>query len=70
MLCEKCNRQEATVHLSEIVAETHQMRKHDFCEACFSQSELAIKFGGKILEPASEPGATVQIWSRHDEPSR
>ena len=70
MLCEKCNRLEATVHVTEVVAEaTDEMRKRNFCQACFSQTELAAKLSGKILEPATAPGATAQIFSRDDEPS-
>lgn len=71
MLCEKCNKQEATVHVTEVVAEApDQLKKRDFCEACFNQSELATtKLRGTILEPATAPGATSQIFSVDDEPS-
>jgi protein-arginine kinase activator protein McsA len=70
MLCEKCNKQEATVHVTEVVAEaSDEMKKHDFCEACFSQTELARKLSGKILGPATAPGATAQIFSPDNEPS-
>ena len=70
MLCEKCNKEAATVHVTEIVAEApDEMKKHNFCEACFSQTQLARKFSGKILGPATEPGATAHIFSPDDEPS-
>ena len=70
MLCEKCNKQKATVHVTEVVAEaSDEMKKHDYCEACFSQTELARKFSSKILGPATEPGATAQIFPPDDEPS-
>lgn len=71
MLCEKCNKQEATVHVTEVVAEApDQMKKHEFCEACFNQTELPTKLTGKILEPATAAGATAQIFSLGDEPNR
>ncbi len=70
MLCEKCNEQEATVHVTEVVAEApDEMKKHDFCEACFSQTQFARKFGSKVLGPATEPGATSQIFPNDYEPS-
>jgi hypothetical protein len=31
---------EATVHVTEVVAESKQMKKHNFCEACFVESHL------------------------------
>jgi len=50
MLCESCNKAEATVHITEVVAEAPgEMKKRDLCEACFSQSELAKKVHGKII---------------------
>ena len=71
MLCEKCNKQEATVHVTEVVAEApDQMKKREFCEACFNQTELATKLTGNILEPATAPGATAQILSLGDDPNR
>lgn len=71
MLCEKCNKQEATVHVTEVVAEApDQMKKHDFCEACFNQTDLATKLTGKIHEPATAPGATAQIFPLGDGPNR
>ena len=41
MLCENCKTAEATVHITEAVADApDKMKKHDLCEACFSQSGL------------------------------
>ena len=70
MLCEKCNKEEATVHVTQVVAQApEEMKKHDFCEACFSQSELVRKLSDKTLGPATAPGATAQIFPLGDEPS-
>ena len=67
MLCEKCNKAEATVHITEMVANAPgEMKKRDLCEACFSQSELAKKVS---LEPADSPGYTATILP-DDEPGR
>jgi protein-arginine kinase activator protein McsA len=42
MQCEKCKKQEATIHLNEIVAGADEITKRNYCEACFreTQSEL------------------------------
>lgn len=71
MLCEKCNKQEATVHVTEVVAEApDEMKKHDFCEACFSQTELAKKVKSKTAGWTSYgEGATAEIFPIDDEPS-
>ena len=69
MLCEKCNKAEATVHITEVVADSpEEMKKRNFCVRCFSQSDLAQKLGGKLLE-ATRPGATSIILP-NDEPDR
>jgi len=53
MLCEKCNQTEATVHITEVVAEApDEMKKRDFCEACFSQSDLAKRVPGETVREA------------------
>ncbi len=50
MLCEKCNKATATVHITEVIADAPgEMKKHDFCEACFSQSDLAKKVSRKTV---------------------
>src|SRR5438105_3268760 len=50
MLCEKCNKAEATVHITEEVAEApSEMKKRDLCEACFSLSQLAKELHGKTI---------------------
>ncbi len=70
MLCEKCNKAEATVHITEVVADApEEIKKRDFCVVCFSQSDLAKKFGGKLLDEATRPGATSMILPK-DEPDR
>ena len=71
MLCEKCKKVEATVHITETVADApDQMKKHDFCEACFSQSGLAKMAGGKTPDwTSSGPGYTAAMWHKN-EPDR
>ena len=62
MLCEKCNKVEATVHITEVVADApEEMKKRDFCEACFNQSDLAKKLSGKMPH-ATSCGATATIF--------
>jgi len=69
MLCEKCNKAEATVHITEVFADSpEEMKKGNFCVPCFSQSDLAQKLGGKLPE-ATSPGAT-SIMLPNDEPDR
>jgi protein-arginine kinase activator protein McsA len=51
MLCEKCQTREAVVHVTEIVAESKEMKKHNFCEACFGESHLS-----KIVENSQTTG--------------
>ena len=71
MLCEKCNKQEATVHVTKVVAEApEEMKKHDFCEACFSQTELAKTVNSKTAGWTSYgEGATAEIFPPDNEPS-
>jgi len=48
MLCEKCKTAEATVHITEVVADApEKMQKRNFCEACFNQSHFAKKLSAK-----------------------
>jgi len=52
MLCEKCKQTEATVHTTEKVAQlTGAMKKHDFCEACFTATEFAKGAHGMTMQP-------------------
>ena len=71
MLCEKCKKVEATVHITEVVAGgPNEMKRRDFCEACFSQSDLDKKVSGKTGGwTSSGPGYTATIWTG-DEPDR
>lgn len=48
MLCERCQEREAAVHVTNIFGDTGEMKKHDFCEACSTDSE-----GGRVPSPAS-----------------
>lgn len=69
MLCEKCNKAEATLHITEVVADApEEMRRRNFCVSCFSQSGLAKKLGGKLPE-ATMPGGNSIILP-NDEPDR
>ena len=69
MLCEKCKTAEATVHITEAVADaSEEMQKHDFCEACFSQTDLAKKLSGKMAN-ATSCGFTATILP-DNEPDR
>jgi protein-arginine kinase activator protein McsA len=54
MLCEKCQTREASVHVTEIVAESKEMKKHNFCEACFKESHLS-----KIMKDSGATGWAV-----------
>lgn len=72
LLCEKCQKIEATVHITVVVADTQQMEEHDFCEACFRESDFAKRVSGKTagwtsygptktLMPADKPGWSADI---------
>jgi hypothetical protein len=41
MLCEKCHKREATVHLTSCVAGESGVIHHDFCEDCFPFSSMS-----------------------------
>jgi protein-arginine kinase activator protein McsA len=41
MLCEKCNKREATVHLTSCATEKSGVIQHDFCEDCFPLSSMS-----------------------------
>ena len=42
MLCEKCQKREAVVHVTEVVADSpDEMKKHNLCEPCFAESDLS-----------------------------
>ncbi len=69
MLCEKCKTAEATVHITEVVANApEEMKKHDFGAACFGQTDLAKRLSGKIAN-ATSCGFTATIVPE-DEPDR
>lgn len=66
MLCEKCKKAEATVHITELVADAPaEMKKHDFCAACFGQTDLAKSLGGKLAD-ATSCGAAATIVSQDE----
>ena len=63
MLCEKCQKTEARVHLIEGVPGSGEMRKHNLCEPCFKERDLSKKLIGKVcygptkmFVPNDEPG--------------
>jgi protein-arginine kinase activator protein McsA len=63
VLCEKCNKVEAAVHITEVVAGApEEIKKHDFCESCFSKTDFA-KLGGETA-PATSCGFTATILPR------
>jgi protein-arginine kinase activator protein McsA len=47
MLCEKCHKTEATVHVTEVVAGSGQMKKRNLCEACWNDTEISKKLSEK-----------------------
>ena len=54
MLCEKCQKREAVVHVTEVVAGApDEMKKHNFCEPCFAESQLS-----KVLKTRKTAGWT------------
>jgi protein-arginine kinase activator protein McsA len=58
MLCEKCKKIEATVHVTRAVAGSGETQKRNLCEACFRESDLAkgIKTAGwTSYEPTTRP---------------
>ena len=68
MLCEQCQKAEATVHVTEAGNESRQMKKYNLCEACFSQSGLSKRVEGKTVGWTSyDPPRTILPG---DEPSR
>jgi protein-arginine kinase activator protein McsA len=54
MLCEKCQTKEASVHVTEIVAESGEMKKRNFCEICFQESHLS-----KMIKESGAKGWAV-----------
>ena len=69
MLCEKCHKTEATVHVTDVVVGAlNEMKKRNLCEACFSESQLAKKVRGKTAGwTSSDPMRTILP---DDEPER
>ncbi len=43
MLCEKCQNAKATVHVTEVVAGSAQMKKLNLCEGCWNDTEICKK---------------------------
>jgi protein-arginine kinase activator protein McsA len=41
MLCERCNKEEAVVHLTVVTPNGYE--KRNLCESCYRQSEIAKK---------------------------
>ena len=70
MLCENCGKTEATVHVTVAVAESlEQMTKHNLCEACWSNTDIAKKFRGKTAGWTSYNPPEKKFLS-DDEPGR
>jgi protein-arginine kinase activator protein McsA len=55
MLCENCNREEATVHLT-VPSRTGNEKRRNLCESCFRESEVAkrIASAGWTSYPSKE----------------
>jgi protein-arginine kinase activator protein McsA len=69
MLCERCKKTEATVHVTEIVAGSPgEMKKTNLCEACFSLSKLSKKVSLKTAGTTSY--GPTKTFKRGDEPGR
>jgi protein-arginine kinase activator protein McsA len=51
MICEKCKMAEATIHITEVFG--HEMKKTNFCQTCFGQTDLAKKLSGKMPDATS-----------------
>jgi len=60
MLCEKCHEREAIVHVTEIVAGSDEMKKHNFCEPCYGESDVS-----KIVKNRKAAG-----WTSYDRTQR
>lgn len=66
MLCEKCKTAEATVHIDEVIGTVpDEIRKRDFCAACFSQTDVGKKLSGKVADGTSY-GFTAAIVSEDE----
>ncbi len=69
MRCEKCKTAEATIHITQVVGDApEQMKKHDFCVACFGQTDFA-KTASREMADATSCGFTATIVP-DDEPDR
>ncbi len=47
MLCERCQKREAVVHVTEVVAGSGEMKKQNLCEPCYSESDIAKTLNAK-----------------------
>jgi protein arginine kinase activator len=59
MLCCICKEKEATVHLTQIVAE--QMERTDFCEDCARTKGVNDPTGFSLADLLISPGASTQL---------
>ena len=58
MFCQRCQKQEATVHLTVVVDSSAQVSTQNYCESCYAAIEAArLKAYGELTEPpkALEP---------------
>jgi protein-arginine kinase activator protein McsA len=56
MLCETCQKREAVVHVTEVVA--GEMKRHNLCETCFAESDLS-----KVIKSGKTAG-----WTSYNPP--
>jgi protein-arginine kinase activator protein McsA len=68
MLCEKCQKRNATVHVTEVPPGSGESKKHDFCESCYSESDIAKKVNTKTAGWTSDD--PPQSVLPDDEPNR
>ncbi len=61
MLCERCNKEEAVVHLT--IATPDRDERRDLCESCYRASGIAKKIANAGWEaaPATGPGWSAEI---------
>jgi hypothetical protein len=55
MLCQKCKKQEALVHLTIVKPGSKQMTKRNLCESCYNESDISKKIatsGWTSCEPS------------------
>jgi hypothetical protein len=65
VLCERCQKRKATVHLTTVVVGTDSMTHHDFCESC------AVDPKGGALSPRDlETGSGRTSYDAPEEPDK